>query len=188
MKTTVSGKKDKALKSKWVWAILALFATIFVVNYGFISVALKTSPGLVTEEYYKHGLQQNKIDKQYRTQAARGWQVKLVMDKKWPVNQSSTIQLVITDKYSQPISGGHAEVTAYRPSDAKADIIKELVETAKPGIYQTEITLPMQGTWDMNLLFSKNDDKHMLNQRIIVLGDGDVEPSTLEKIVDRIAP
>ncbi len=188
MKTINSNKKDKALKSKWVWAILGLFAIIFIVNYGFISVALKTSPGLVTEEYYKHGLQQNKVDEQYRAQAERGWKVQLVMDKKWPVNQPSTIQLIITDKYSQPISGGHAEVTAYRPSDAQADIIKTLPETDTPGIYQAEITLPLQGTWDMNLLFSKDQDKHMLNQRIIILGDGNVETGTLEKIVERIVP
>jgi len=188
MKHTEAKKKNKAFKSKWVWAMLGLFATIFVVNYGFISVALNTNPGLVTEEYYKYGLQQNKIGKQYRKQAARGWQVQLIMDQAWQINTPSIVKLVVTDKYSQPVQGGHAELTAYRPSDAKADVVQILAETKQPGVYQASISLPIQGIWDMNLLFRKDDDKHMLNQRIILQGAGEAEPSRLEKIVDFITP
>jgi len=188
MSQVESNKKNAAFKSKWVWAILGLFGTIFVVNYGFISVALNTSTGLVTEEYYKYGLQQNKIGKQYRKQAARGWKVELIMDSAWSINEPSMVKLVVSDKYGQAISGGHAELTAYRPSDAKADVLKTLQEIDQSGIYQGEISLPIQGVWDMNLLFRNGDDKHMLNQRITIQGAGNAEPSNLEKIVDFITP
>ncbi len=183
-----TNKQNKALKSKWVWAILGLFATIFIVNYGFFSVALSTSSGLVTEEYYKYGLQQNKFDKQYRQQAARGWNVQLIMDESWAIHEASMVKLIVTDQYSQVISGGHAELTAYRPSDAKADVLKQLNEVGQSGVYQAEITLPIQGVWDMNLLFSVGDDKHMLNQRITIAGEGNAELSTLEKVVNFITP
>jgi nitrogen fixation protein FixH len=181
-------EKDKAFRSVWVWAILGLFGLIFVVNYGFFSVALSTSPGLVTEKYYKYGLQQNKFDHQFRKQESRGWQVTLHIDEKLHINQPSTISLTVTDKYSQPISSGHAELTAYRPSDAKADVILTLVESNKPGTYQADITLPIQGIWDMNLLFAKDEEKHMLNKRVVIQGDGNAELTTLEKIVNFITP
>ncbi len=180
-------KKNRAFRNKWVWAFLGLFGTIFVVNYGFFSVAINTSPGLVNEEYYKYGLQQNKVDKQYRKQKARGWQVALTFDEQWHIHQPNVVTVTVTDRYGEPIHAGRVELTAYRPSDAKADIILELPEI-KSGVYQSKLTLPIQGIWDMSLLFSKGEDKHMLNQRVIIQGNGEAEPSTLEKIVNYITP
>ena len=188
MNKPIVEKKDKAFRSVWVWAILGLFALIFVVNYGFFSVAINTSSGLVTEKYYKYGLQQNKFDKQYRVQKERGWQVELALDNTIHANHPTMIQLTVLDKNKQPISEGHAELTAYRPSDAKADVVITLKETDTKGTYQAEINIPMQGVWDMNLLFAQGENKHMLNQRIIVQGDGDKALSTLEKIVNFITP
>ena len=179
-------KKNKAFRSPYVWSVLALFAIVFTVNYGFITVALDTSPGLVTEKYYKYGLQQNKFDHQFRIQAERGWDVDLQIDDAIQANQPSLITLVVTDKYAQPISKGHAELRAYRPSDAKADILLNLEETSKKGVYQAQLTLPTPGVWDMNLLFAKDEDKHMLNQRVVIQGKSNEEPSTLERIVNFI--
>ncbi|MDQ7004130.1 MAG: FixH family protein [Ghiorsea sp.] len=179
--------KDKAFKSIWVWAIFGLFGLVFVVNYFFFSVALSTTSGLVTEKYYKYGLQQNKFDHQYRKQKARGWNVELHLNEPLKINQPHVVELTVMDKYSQPISGAHAEITAYRPSDAKADVVLTMSEV-KPGYYQAKMTLPIQGVWDINLLFAQGDNKHMLNQRIIVQGDGEAELSTLEKIVKFITP
>ena len=177
-------KKDPALKSPWVWAILIMFGLIFTVNYGFISAALDTNPGLVTEQYYKYGLQQNKIDEQYRAQAARGWQVKLNFPEPWQVNQDALVSVTVKDRYGNPISGGIAEVTAYRPSDADADKTIQLKETNHQGIYQAHLQLPLKGSWDINLLFRKGDAKHMLNERIFAQGDKASNSTKLETIVD----
>lgn len=176
-----------AFKSPWVWTILGLFAIIFTVNYAFFSVGINTSPGLVTEEYYKYGMQQNKFDTQFRTQSARGWQVQLDVANAWQAGVSNVIAVTVLDKAGKPLSGGLAEITAYRPSDSKADIVLQLRES-KAGVYQTAITLPMKGIWDLNVLFTHQDEKHMLNQRVSIAGDGKDEPSTLEKIVNFILP
>ncbi len=176
--------KDPAFKSPWVWAIFIMFGLIFTVNYGFITAALDTNPGLVNEHYYKYGLQQNEIDKQYRAQAARGWQVKLDFPEPWQVNQDALVSVVVKDKYGSPISDGIAEVTAYRPSDASADKTIQLKETSNKGIYQATLQLPLKGSWDINLLFRKGDAKHMLNERIFVQGDKASKNNKLETIVD----
>lgn len=177
--------KDSALKSVWVWAVLGLFATMFTVNYAFFSTAVDTSPGLVNEEYYKYGLQQNKIDKQYRQQAQRGWNIDLNLADSWDAGKAHQIQMTATDKDGNLLKGGFAEVTAYRPSDAKADILSQLNET-KPGHYESSITLPMKGVWDINILFTHNGEKHMFNKRVSISGDDTQEKSTLENIVDFI--
>lgn len=177
-------KKDSAFKSPWVWIIFIMFGLIFTVNYGFITAALDTSSGLVNEEYYKYGLQQNKIDKQYRAQAARGWQVKLNTPKPWQVNQDALVSVSVKDKYGNPVSDGIAEVTAYRPSDANADKTIQLKETESKGVYQATLQLPLKGAWDINLLFRKDDAEHMLNERIFAQGDKATKNSKLETIVD----
>lgn len=179
-----NNNKNKAFRSPYVWAAFGLLALVFTVNFGFITVALNTSSGLVTEKYYKYGLQQNKFDLQYRTQADRGWDVDLQIDAAIQATQPSVITLVVSDKYAQPVSHGHAELRAYRPSDAKADVLVTLKETEKKGVYQAQLTLPTPGIWDMNLLFAKDENKHMLNQRVIIQGEGSGEPSMLEKIVN----
>ena len=183
-KNEKGAKKDSALKSPWVWTVFVMFGLIFTVNYGFITAALDTSPGLVTEQYYKHGLQQNKIDKQYRAQAARGWQVKLHIPEPWQVNQDALVTVAVKDKYGNPVSDGMAEVTAYRPSDANADKTIQLKETDNKGIYQATLQLPLKGAWDINLLFRKGDAKHMLNERIFAQGDKTSQNNKLETIVD----
>ncbi len=179
-------KKNKALHSPYVWAVFGLFAVVFAVNYAFVKAAVTTSPGLVTEKYYKYGLQQNKFDTQFATQAKRGWKVDLNIDKAIQAGQPSVITLTVADKYAQPITHGHAELRAYRPSNEKHDILLTLKESNKAGVYQAEITLPTPGIWDMNLLFAKDEDKHMLNQRIEVQGKSNETPSTLEQIVNFI--
>jgi len=179
-------KKGAAYKSPWVWAALGLLLTVFTVNYGFVMVSSSTWGGLVNEEYYKYGLQQNKIDKQYRKQAARGWNIELTENKEWQVGKAETVHLYASDKAGKPLSLGRGEVTAYRPSDAKADVIVELTETDQPGHYTGELSMPLAGVWDLNLLFTLGEDKHMMNRRITVTGGDAPELSPLEKIVNII--
>jgi len=179
-------KKGAAYKSPWVWAAAGLLLTVFAVNYGFVMVGSNTWGGLVNEEYYKYGLQQNKIDKQYRKQAARGWKIELSKNQNWQVGQTETLHLYAFDKAGKPLSHGRAEVTSYRPSDARADVIIQLNETDQPGHYTGELNMPLPGVWDLNLLFSVGDDKHMMNRRITVTGGEAPELSPLEKVVNII--
>ncbi|MDX8391262.1 MAG: FixH family protein [Mariprofundaceae bacterium] len=178
-----------AKRSPWMWAILGLFVIIFAVNYGFVVASSSTSSGLVNEEYYKYGLQQNKIDAQLRAQRLRGWQLDLTLPQDWQVDQSHILQLSVRDKMGRALSGGQAEITAYRPSDANADIViqlKEIEAGARPGLYTGELAMHLPGVWDINLLFVVAGKKHMLNQRIHVSDEGlsgSAAPSLLEQVV-----
>jgi len=177
-------KRGAAWRSPWVWAMVGFFLTVFAVNYGFVMVSSTTTTGLVTEEYYKYGLQQNKIDKQYRAQALRGWQIDLPLNHAWQVDETTTLRLSVRDKGGNYLGKGRAEITAYRPSDAKADVIVQLLETDQAGHYAGDLTMPLPGVWDINLLFSVDGKKHMLNHRIEVAGDGVAQsPSALDSVV-----
>jgi len=46
--------------------------------------------------------------------------------------------------------------------------------------------LPLKGAWDINVLFIKDENKHMLNERIYAQSDQADTNSRLETVVDFI--
>ncbi len=178
-------KDASGWKSPWVRACIGLLLTVMLVNIGFIMVSSMTDPGLVTEEYYKYGMQQNKQDKMFRKQLERGWQVDLSIPVDIEPGKTFEINVGALDKQGVPISGGHMELGFYRPSDASQDISITMEETSN-GNYGTTVTLPKIGIWDINLLFESGGEKHSVSRRIHVgkESSGSISKhTTMDKIV-----
>ncbi len=178
-------KKDApGWRNPWIRACIGLFLTVMLVNFSFVMVSSNTSPGLVTEEYYKYGMQQNKQDKMFRKQVERGWQVELSMPDEIEAGKVFDMQVNVLNKQGDPISGGRMELVCYRPSDADKDISIALKEVSN-GRYATPVTLSDIGIWDINLLFESGGEKHSLSRRIHVgnEGEGIGKNSTLDNIV-----
>lgn len=178
-------KKDASgWRSPWVRACIGLLLTVVMVNIGFVMVSSSSDPGLVTEEYYKYGMQQNKQDKMFRRQVERGWQLALSMPDEIEPGNAFDMQVNVMNKQGEPVSGGRMELACYRPSDASQDITIALKEVSN-GNYAASVTLPAVGIWDVNLLFESEGEKHTLRRRVSV-GD-EVESIskhiTLDKIV-----
>ena len=171
-------------RNPWILACIGLFLTVVTVNLGFIMVSSSTSPGLVTEEYYKYGMQQNRIDKMFRKQVERGWQVDLSMPAEIEPGKVFDMQVNVLNKQGDPISGGRMELVCYRPSDASKDISIALKEGSN-GNYAASVTLPDIGIWDINLLFESGGEQHSVRRRIHVGNESDSisKPTTLDKIV-----
>jgi len=167
-KTLTTEKKDlPGWKNPWVRAGIGLALVVVTVNISFIIVSSRTNPGLVTEEYYKYGMQQNKLDKMHRNQVKRGWQVGLSLPAKIEPGKAFNFQVKALDKQGRPITGGRMELTCYRPSDASQDISIAVNEISH-GDYAASVTLPAIGIWDVNLLFESGGEKHIVRRRIHV--------------------
>lgn len=162
-------RPNSAWRNPWVLAAYAMLLLVVSVNVSFIIVADRSNPGLVTEEYIKYGLQQNELGIQYREQKMRGWQVDMVLPK--TMYQARKYRLVVQaiDKDGDPITGARAEIEGYRPSDAKQDIFFELIERPdQPGVYMTsELSLPLPGFWDVNLLLEQQDGQSYISSKRI---------------------
>ncbi|MCF7821936.1 MAG: FixH family protein [Mariprofundaceae bacterium] len=182
---TMKKKDESAWRSPWIRFCIGLLLTVVVVNVSFVVISATTNPGLVTEEYYRYGMQQNRIDKMYRKQLDRGWQVEMVIPAKIDPGTAFNVRVKAMDKQGTPISGARSELVAYRPSDADQDATIELQETSK-GIYAASLNLPDIGIWDINLLFESEGEKHSLRQRIYVGSESDSKGnhSTLDNIVN----
>ena len=90
-------------RSPWVRACIGLLLTVMMVNLGFVMISSSTDPGLVTEEYYKYGMQQNKQDKMFRKQVERGWQVDLSMPVTIEPGKAFDMQVEVLDKQGKPV-------------------------------------------------------------------------------------
>jgi nitrogen fixation protein FixH len=182
-------KKDgSGWGSPWVRFCIGILLTVVVINLGFVIVSATSNPGLVTEEYYRYGIQQNRIDKMYRKQLDRGWQVEMTLPAKIEPHTAFDVKVTAMDKQGTPISGARSELVAYRPSDADQDATIELREVSK-GNYAASLNLPSIGIWDINLLFESEGEKHSLRQRIHVGSESDSKGnhSTLDNIVNWLA-
>jgi hypothetical protein len=170
---------------------LLLAGVVLAVNIGFVLTSAFTNPGLVNEHYEEYGTKQYLIDARYRDQMERGWHLDLQLPPQWLVDGVNTITLTALDKEMKPIQGGRAEIAAYRPSDIRKDVYLEFAEdSAHPGTYFTQASLPEVGTWDLNLLFKYKDKNYLMHKRLTVKGPGDrVHRRTLlEKIVSFVTP
>ncbi|MDT8376199.1 MAG: FixH family protein [Mariprofundaceae bacterium] len=178
-------KEASAWRSPWVRFCIGLLLTVVVVNVSFITISAITNPGLVTEEYYRYGMQQNRIDKMYRKQLARGWQVEMVIPASIEPGMAFDVKIKAMDREGAPISGARSELVAYRPSNAGQDTTIELRELSG-GNYAASLNLPAIGIWDINLLFESEGEKHSLRQRIYVGSESDSKASrsTLDTIVN----
>jgi hypothetical protein len=176
---------------RWAYAGLGLAGVVLAVNVGFILASTMTNPGLVNQHYDQYGSKQYLIDARYRDQMERGWHLDLQLPPQWRVRNSNTITLTATDKAMKPILGARAEIAVYRPSDIDKDVYLELNEDhSRPGTYLAELALPMEGTWDLNLLFKYKDKSYLLHKRVSAKGPNGAKHhrSLLEKIVTLVTP
>lgn len=182
---TMKKKEASPWRNPWIRFCIGLLLTVVVVNLSFVVISTITNPGLVTEEYYRYGMQQNRIDKMHRKQLERGWQVEMIIPAKIEPGTAFNVQVKAMDKQGTPITGARLELVAYRPSDADQDTTISLQEVSG-GNYAASLNLPSIGIWDINLLFESEGEKHSLRQRIYVGSESDSKgaPSTLDNIVN----
>lgn len=130
-----------AEKGTWVLlCFVAFFALVAAVNAVFISTALKTHSGVVTDQPYEKGLAYNEM-------LARAGEQPAVDHK--PSWQDGVLSWTLHDANGKPIE---AEVTAllYRSVKDGSDFNVTL-KPAEDGIYEANIDLPMKGRWEAQL-------------------------------------
>jgi hypothetical protein len=156
-------------RNPWLWAALALALVVLAVNAGFVAVARMSNPGLVTEDYVKHGQHQNLLDAQYRAQSARGWHVALHLPLELHSGAAVDARVSARARDGAALRGGRVEMMWFRPSDAAKDVGIDFAESADaPGEYAAAVVIPAPGVWDVSVLFEAEGERFMLNRRVLV--------------------
>lgn len=140
---------ESAVKSPWAWGIGAIIATAFSVNIFLVYVAVTTSPGLVSEDYYERG-------KSFATRAKlkdeetrkHNWKLSIESPSKNESRNPATFILKASAATGVSLVAAEAKLYAYRPSDSAADF-SVILKPMGAGEYGAEVEFPLPGAWDV---------------------------------------
>lgn len=148
-------------KDRWIpWAFVGFFVFLALVQGSFVTIAIRTFPGLVTDRPYATGLSYNQVLKEQAAEAALGWQVETAFAAAGPL--SGHLTLTIRDVQGQPLN---VAVEAQAERMTRFPQVVTLMPTADgPGRVTLPMHLPVAGRWFVRLTL-RDGDHHL--QRII---------------------
>lgn len=146
---------------RWIpWAFVGFFVILAVVQGSFVTLAIRTFPGLVTDRPYATGLSYNQVLKEQAAEAALGWQVETVFAADGPL--SGHLTLTIHDAQGRPLD---VAVEAQAERMTRFPQVVTLMPNADgPGHMTLPLHLPVAGRWFVRLTL-RNGDHHL--QRIV---------------------
>lgn len=156
--------KSKPIDKYIPWMFVAFFVVIALVDTVFVTLAVKTQTGLVTEKAYETGLEYNKILKSSESQKLLGWSYDLQIAK------DGSIRLVLKDKDGKEIQNAKIDVLCFRTVQDGMDINMNLKETA-PGIYEGHPSYPKSGAWKLFITVNANKQTYHINKDIVVMDE-----------------
>lgn len=164
---SISQSNKEALKNPWVLGIILFVLTFITANAIFIYLAFESPPSLVDKNFYEHGKNYEEIQKQIEQQKTLGWTGLFMIPSNTRVNQAQTFEVLIQGKNAAGIDLDSVVMKAYRPSDAKADFSAAMSNT-KPGMYATEMSFNLPGTWDLVVEAKQGDKEFVVTKRISI--------------------
>lgn len=150
-------KEEAMKKSPWPAAIITFFAVVFAVNFGFLYLAIATDDGLTDPDYYRKGLF---YDRELRAERALGWQVGLTVEPAPGSVLKNRVRVEVTKKDGAPLEGAEVKVVFRRP--ATDDYDREFGLAPAGPAYSAEVTVPLEGYWDVVVVAGK--DGHTMDR------------------------
>lgn len=126
-------------------------------------------PGVISHDFQQKEELYNEYLQQVQRQQERGWQVQKGWLKEPVMEQPATFRVTVQTREGDPVSGATAVGRFLRPSNSRQDIPFNLTEHA-PGVYETELKLPLAGNWNLVLHIQKGEDVHEVRALTRILG------------------
>jgi nitrogen fixation protein FixH len=158
---------EEARRSRWIpWAFVGFFGVVLVVNGVMVFVAFSTWTGLEAESAYKQGLAYNRALERARVQDALGWRVALSFEPSQR-GERGLLSLDLEDARGGFIEQAVVHARLARPTHEGYDFVVR-VPHHWGGTYQTEITFPLPGVWNVELAVEAPEGRYQLNDRIFL--------------------
>lgn len=148
---------------KFVGGMLGFLGLTVIVNAVIITLAATTNDGLVTENYYRHGLRYDQ--ERARELNKPGWSVALQAPR--VAQHTAPVVVTLADRHHAPLTGAKVMLKLYRPTRAGFDQHVPMRETAQ-GRFEATINLPLTGMWDATVAIDKGTESYDHRERIRV--------------------
>ena len=134
-------RQDTAKDKKIPWYFVAFFAGLAVLNVIFVTIAVKSYPGLVTQNAYEKGLNYNDMIDAKQAQDALGWKTDFVIE-------NDRIILTLKDKNGHSIKGANITASLGRIIHEHDDKAVTFIETSQ-GTYESTEKFAIKGRWNI---------------------------------------
>ena len=124
-------------------------------------------PGVISHNYHQKEELYNDYLRQVERQRQRGWQVQKGWMTDPAANRPALFRVAVQTRDGQPLTGATATGQFLRPSDSQQDVEFNLSER-EPGVYETEVRLPLPGAWNLVLQIRKGDNLHEIRANTTV--------------------
>lgn len=137
-------------RNRWLLAIIAFLAVVFMVNSALLYVAVATDDGLVDADYYRKGLF---YDKGLEGEKALGWEIGLSFVPGASSAVPARISVGIT-RLGDAVLDASVAVVLKRPASGRYD--RSLKLSLSGEAYTGEVGLPLDGLWDIEVTAGKD--------------------------------
>jgi len=158
--------KTPAWKSPWVIGWMGLVLAVLGVNMTMVYLAVRTSSGLVVEDYYERGqdYEKNMFSKRARDP---GWHMTIDLPKNPVAGNHTPVNYSVVDKAGVPVQPDAVTFYAYRPSDATRDFSVPMEQQAR-GLYSAKAQFRLKGVWDILVSAKSGEEEYNVGRRIDV--------------------
>ena len=157
---------DKTIRSKpidkWIpWCFVLFFIVIAVLDGVFVTLAVTTHTGTVTELPYEQGMAYNKTLKKAADQQALGWRASIeLIDNK-------EVTVTLRDQAQRPLTGADIFVKITRPVQDGYDFELSLREMGG-GVYSASTKFPLPGQWHIRIFVTWQEKPYQISRMIMV--------------------
>ncbi|MBL8251486.1 MAG: FixH family protein [Candidatus Competibacter sp.] len=116
-------------------------------------------PGVISHDFHKKEALYNHYLQQVERQRQRGWQVQKGWIGEAVAGRPTGFRVAVRTREGDPVAGAAVSGQFLRPSDSKQDVDFALSEQS-PGVYESSVTLPRAGAWNLVLQIRKAEDLH----------------------------
>lgn len=144
--------------------LLTFFGVIGLVNAYFITVALKTLPGIEVKSPFEQNQKFNRGLEAIASQDRKGWQVDVITGG---LKASSPLTVQLRDRSGVAILGMKVSVALQRPTDARFDHQLELKEQGN-GVYAVGLPEVEPGLWRIAVEVKRGNEREFYSEGRVV--------------------
>lgn len=157
----------KAASDRWIPALfLGAFAVLTAVQAGFVTIAVRTDPGVSAPNAYERGLAHNAVLRDAASAAALGWRVDVEHRPAAAPDgrHRGTLVVSVVDADADPLNDLRVSALALRPTRAGIDQ-RLSFRAVGLGRYVAEYDLPLPGVWELATLLERAGDARQTTTR-----------------------
>lgn len=150
---------------RWIpWYFVAFFVVLTIILGNFVWLALRDFPGTVSDKAYEQGLAYNSTLHASATQAALGWHGVITVA---PKAGQVIVRYQLQQADGVAIKNAVVQGWLYRPTNSKLDQKFTLLPLAD-GSYQTQLTVPVAGVWEVRLATQAAGQAFQQTERVVL--------------------